>query len=219
MDPSWKSPALLPAAALAQPKSMITYPDGKSIVGFAISANYVMAADRRPKALALTGSDYAFVRLLGDSIVGTVVEFHNSILDHYFVTASSIEAAAIDGGSAGPGWSRTGLTFKSGGINRACRFYGTPGVGPNSHFYTLDPAECAQVRRDPGWHFESYDFSSNPPGPGGVCAAGTVPVYRAYNHRFAQNDSNHRLTTNLTAYNAQVALGWTGEGVVMCAPA
>ena len=37
-----------------------------------------------------------------------VVEFYNANLDHYFLTADANEAAAIDNGSAGPGWSRTG---------------------------------------------------------------------------------------------------------------
>jgi hypothetical protein len=33
----------------------------------------------------------------------TLVEFHNAILDHYFMTADPSEAAGIDSGSAGPG--------------------------------------------------------------------------------------------------------------------
>ncbi|MBK7472152.1 MAG: hypothetical protein IPI73_17625 [Betaproteobacteria bacterium] len=103
-------------------------------------------------------------------------------------------------------------------MSRACRFYGTPGMGPNSHFYTIDPAECAAVKTDSGWHFESYDFSATPPGAGNSCAGDAVPVYRTYNQRFPQNDSNHRYTTNLAVYNAQVAAGWAGEGVVFCAP-
>ena len=30
-----------------------------------------------------------------------------------------------------------------------CRFFGTPGKGPNSHFYTADAAECAKVKTLP----------------------------------------------------------------------
>jgi uncharacterized delta-60 repeat protein len=163
----------------------------------------------------------AVFRFQGDPITGTIVEFFNSLLSHFFITASAVEQASIDAGGSGPGWSRTGLTFKSGGVSRACRFYGTPGVGPNSHFYTLEPAECAQVRRDPGWHFESYDFSATPAGADGGCLSGTVPVFRAYNQRFAQNDSNHRYAALPFAYNTQVdstGAGWTPEGVVFCVP-
>ena len=89
--------------------------------------------------------------------------------------------------------------------------------GPNGHFYTADLDECNQVKRDPGWRFESLDFAITPALAGGVCPGGLVPVYRAYNNRFAQRDSNHRLTSNLAAYQQQIAAGWTGEGIVMCA--
>jgi hypothetical protein len=191
------------------PNNGFVSPDGQLNVLLKLSS---------PKKALPTTFDHGFIRLLGDAITGTVTEFYNTNLNHFFVTANPQEANAIDGGSAGPGWSRTGLSFKSGGRNRVCRFYGTPGVGPNSHFYTADPAECGQVKSDPGWHYESYDFSTTPPAAGGVCDMGLVPVYRAYNNRFAFNDSNHRLTTSLAAYNAQVAAGWKGEGTVMCAP-
>lgn len=147
-----------------------------------------------------------------------VNEFYNTILNHFFLTANAIEAASIDAGGSGPGWQRTGATFKSGGTNAVCRFFGVQAAGgPNGHFYTADPDECAQVKLDPGWHFESLDFAITPPLPGGVCAQGLVNVYRAYNGRFAQHDSNHRITVDLPTYQAQIALGWKGEGVVMCA--
>lgn len=147
-----------------------------------------------------------------------VVEFYNTTLNHFFVTADPVERASIDAGGSGPGWTRTGNTFKSGGPNAVCRFFGVQSAGgPNGHFYTADADECNQVRRDPGWQFESLDFAITPARPGGTCAAGLVPVYRAYNNRFAQRDSNHRLTSNFAAYQLQIAAGWSGEGIVMCA--
>jgi hypothetical protein len=46
-----------------------------------------------------------------------------------------------------------------------------------------------------------------------------IAVYRAYNNGFIQGiDSNHRITSNRTDYLLQVAHGWIGEDVVMCAP-
>ena len=39
-----------------------------------------------------------------------------------------------------------------------CRFFGTPNVGPNSHFYTADSAECAKVKQNPDWTFEAIAF-------------------------------------------------------------
>jgi hypothetical protein len=150
--------------------------------------------------------------------VNGVIEFYNTGLDHFFLTANAAEAASIDAGGSGPGWQRTGNVFKTGGPNAVCRFYGVQAAGgPNGHFYTADADECNQVRLDAGWRFESLDFATTPAGPGGSCAAGLVPVYRAYNNRFAQHDSNHRITANQAAYQQQLARGWTGEGVVMCA--
>lgn len=147
-----------------------------------------------------------------------VTEFYNTILNHYFLTANPIEGASIDSGGSGPGWTRTGNTFKSGGPNPVCRFFGVQAAGgPNGHFYTANVDECAQVKLDPGWHFESLDFAITPAQPGGVCAQGLVPVYRAYNGRFAEHDSNHRITASFAAYQQQLTQGWIGEGVVMCA--
>ncbi len=156
----------------------------------------------------------------------SVVEFYNTDLDHYFITANPDEQTAIGNGSAGAGWTTTGDYFNAGGPSQVCRFYGSPTPGPNSHFYTIDPAECQFLKdlqattpiSEKRWNFESDDFASSAP-VGGQCAAGLVPVYRAYNNGFTFGiDSNHRITANHAAYLAQVALGWTGEGVVMCAP-
>ena len=120
-----------------------------------------------------------------------------------------------------------------------CRFYGNAAInpatgamfGPNSHFYTATPSECAfllsiYTPAGKSWHFESYDFATTPPTlPAGApdasatCPAGTLPVYRAYNAGFERGeDSNHRLTSSLSAYQATVARGWVGEGIRMCAP-
>jgi len=170
-------------------------------------------------------SAFAAVRLLPDEITTPVVEFHNAALDHYFITANPGEASAIDAGAAGPGWARTGQTFKSGGPDKAGRFYGNPEAnpatgarrGPNSHFYSLEPAEIAAVKTDIGWKFESYDFNAWPR-VAGACPQGTTEVLRAYNKRFAQNDSNHRYTISPAIYQQMVAAGWSGEGAVFCAP-
>ncbi|CAG9933905.1 hypothetical protein [Candidatus Nitrotoga arctica] len=155
-----------------------------------------------------------------------IVEFYNTNLDHYFITADAGEAAGIDGGSAGPGWIRTGNSFKSGGSTPVCRFYGSQVPGPNSHFYTLAGSECDGLKQlqaitpatQKRWNFESLDFVSTPP-INGTCPTGTVPVYRAYNNGFAQGiDSNHRFSSDAAAIQEVVMRGWINEGVVMCAP-
>ena len=159
-----------------------------------------------------------------------VIEFYNSTLKHYFITASSEEASGIDAGSAGPGWSRTLETWGAWlkgplpGAREVCRFYGSTAInpltgqrrGPNAHFYTFQGPECEQVKADPGWTYEAPNkfFAIQP--QAGQCPGGTLPVYRAYNGRFAQNDSNHRYASRVAIYDQMRAQGWTGEGVVMC---
>ena len=172
----------------------------------------------------------AYLRSIGPpSAVGaapTVYEFYNSILDHYFITANPVEAAAIDGGSAGPGWSRTGNQFASGGPVAVCRFYGSLSPGPNSHVYTASAQECANLKQlqattpatQKRWNFESNDFLSDVP-VNGACPTQTVPIYRAYNNGFVLKiDSNHRITEFLPSILEVVARGWINEGIVMCAP-
>ncbi|MEP7317051.1 MAG: VCBS repeat-containing protein, partial [Sphingomicrobium sp.] len=162
-----------------------------------------------------------------DPLPGQVVEFYNNILDNFFITGDPIEQKAVRDGAAGPGWCVTGEHFTASGPSKVCRFYGSLSPGPNSHFYTIDPAECQQLKdlqattpiTQKRWNFESNDFSSASP-VGGACGAGLIPVYRAYNDGFAKGiDSNHRITSNAGDYMAQIANGWKGEGIVMCAPA
>lgn len=152
----------------------------------------------------------------------TVSEFYNSSLLHYFRTADAAEAAGIEQGKAGPGWTRTGKDFlawlsSETGSTPVCRFYGTPGRGPNSHFYTADPAECAGVKLDPGWTYEGIGFYAVALNAGS-CPAGDQPVYRSYNNRAAQNDSNHRFTTDLLTQRQMRLQSWADEGAVMCVP-
>jgi len=153
-----------------------------------------------------------------------VIEFYNTTLDNYFITADANEAAAVDSGGAGPGWARTGDTFSEGGIDPVCRFYGSITPGPNSHFYTANVAECEQLKQlqlstpatQKRWNFESLDFLTTA-APVGFCPAGTVPVYRAYNNGAARGvDSNHRITTSLAGIQEVVARGWVSEGIVLC---
>jgi serine protease len=154
-----------------------------------------------------------------------VVEYYNTGLQHYFITAVAAEMAMIEAGGAGPGWQRTGYGFRAYlpengvaiGALPVCRFYGTPGRGPNSHFYTVNAAECAIVKKDPGWTLEGTAFYLSAP-VNGQCEAGEQAVYRVYNNRFAQNDSNHRYTTDPNLYAQMQAQGWLAEGVVFCGP-
>lgn len=193
-----------------------------------ITGNLTVSSNASPASyqIALSGTGTSSTPAqLGPRGDGIVVEYWLESNNTYFITASGAEQAFVDGGGAGP-WQATGNWFKSGGSNAVCRFYGNQALGtngkplgPNSHFYTGDSAECAQVKLDPGWKFESLDFQSTPP-VAGACAASLAPVYRAYNNGYLNtpNNSNHRITSNKATYDQQVASGWTGEGIVMCAP-
>src|ERR1700756_3486422 len=80
----------------------------------------------------------------------SVIEFYDSLLDHYFISSLQPDIDALDSGHFF-GWSRTGLSFRafadqaSGGpgVNPVCRFYIPPPA--DSHFFSASPAECAQV--------------------------------------------------------------------------
>ena len=155
---------------------------------------------------------------------GTVIEYYNPDLDHYFIAADPGEQAFVDSGTVGR-WQRTGSRFASGGNVPVCRFYGSVSPGPNSHFYTASSEECTQLKQlqattpatQKRWNFESLDFLTMMP-INNSCPADTTPIYRAYNNGFSKSiDSNHRITSDQAAIQEVVARGWINEGVVMCA--
>jgi uncharacterized protein (DUF1800 family) len=148
---------------------------------------------------------------------GQAIEYYNASLDHYFVTA------ILYAGNVVKGWARTGVTFnvwRDAGDDPAavpvCRFFGTPGIGPNSHFYTADAAECALVKANPNWTYEAIAFHVEVP-QSGACKAGTEAVYRSFHPGASVSLSNHRFLPDLTMHQ-KMASSATLEGVVMCAP-
>ena len=163
--------------------------------------------------------DYA-APLPPDADQRLAIEYHNASLDHYFITAEPAEAAMLDAGLLVPGWQRTGFAFKvhapdsPNGV-AACRFFGTPGIGPSSHFFTIDAAECAKVKADPLWTFEGLAFRTEVPN-GEDCAVDRVPVIRLYNNGKG-GEANHRFLTSHSEILAMVAQGWIREGAVFCA--
>ena len=167
----------------------------------------------------------------------TVVEYYNPALNHYFLTIDQDEIAGLDAGKAGP-WIRTGNAFEAYALTtvgfcpaRGCgdvvsRFYGTPGLGPNSHFYTLVPGEVDALKQPgTGWTLEkqafkmyAYGKTYPPESAHAGCPGGTIPVYRLYNNRWMFNDSNHRYVTKQALRDKMVSLGWIDEGAQLCSP-
>jgi len=156
-----------------------------------------------------------------------VIEFYHIGLDHYFITASGTEIAALDGGFPA-GWTRTGYEFlafavgSSGGgpsASPVCRFYANAAA---THFYSAIAVECRNVAvdLDDYWLQEAGNvFQMELPNTAtGACPAGTIPVYRVFNNRA---DANHRYTTSLVVRAQMEAAGWVREGygpnaVIMC---
>ena len=146
------------------------------------------------------------------------VEYHRDATDHYFITADPREAAALD---AGGEWIRTGQEFKvfalgSGLGGPACRFFSAPALSPDTHFFTVDPLECAVVKASPLWLYEGLAFEAQPPDATGSCPADRVPVVRLYNNGMG-GQPNHRFLTSRSEVAATQADGWALEGTVFCA--
>jgi serine protease len=161
-----------------------------------------------------------------------VLEFRRDPGD-YFLTVDRDEIAALDAGSI-PGWARTGEAFFAYAADSAigpnlspvCRFFGRPGTGQHSHFFSAYADECAAVAAwsSDQWLLESPNVFvvALPDAGDGSCTTGTVPVSRLYNNQPGAVD--HRYTTSRAIQAQMIAAGWLAEGsgpagVAMCAPA
>lgn len=153
--------------------------------------------------------------------IAVFLEFYNSDLDHYFYSGNAQEIADIDAGKVGR-WVRTGKSFRAvtaiGCIagrteGWVYRFYGTPGKGPNSHFFTRDRAECYVVDKSGQWSLEGVPFYANTPSVNADCDGRGLPLYRLWR---PFGDSNHRFTTETSIIFEMVQKGWVNEGLAMC---
>lgn len=160
-----------------------------------------------------------------------VFEFLNDITKRRVLLSDPVEIDAVEHGSAGAGWRRSGLKLavakRSYGLGEmdVCRFY-APDV--HSHFFTLDPVECSLLKRPgTGWIYEGISFSAVTPVDGSCIVfkddfgvfPSLVPIYRLYNNRSQFGDTTHRYTADTTVRQALVGAGWINEGVVFCARA
>ena len=161
----------------------------------------------------------------------TVVEYHNSDFDHYFITPVAAEIALLDAHAAPfQAWSRTGFSF-NGYVNATapgdsvaiCRFFNSSFAPKSSHFYAPHGLGCeATVASFPDWKLEDDKlFNSMLPDANGACPAGTIPVYRLYNSGMG-GAPNHRFVTSLAERQSMINQGFVAEGygigVGMCVP-
>ena len=161
----------------------------------------------------------------------TVVEYHHSVFDHYFITPVPDEIAKLDARTPPfEDWSRTGFSFKAYvnatapvGSVAICRFFNDHFAPKSSHFYAAHGFGCeATLSRFPDWLLEDDKlFNTMLPDDGGGCPAGTIPVYRLYNNGMGAAP-NHRFVTSLTERQKMIDLGYVPEGagigVGMCVP-
>jgi hypothetical protein len=161
----------------------------------------------------------------------TVVEYHHSGYDHYFVTPVPDEIAKLDARVAPfELWSRTGRTFRALENNAAragavdiCRLFNDSFGLRSSHFYAPRALGCEEtLARFPDWRLEDDKlFAAMLPDAAGTCPAGTVALYRLYNQ--GRNGApNHRLVTSLADRQEMLDKGYLAEGagigVGMCVP-
>jgi Abnormal spindle-like microcephaly-assoc'd, ASPM-SPD-2-Hydin len=170
----------------------------------------------------LTGQGQA---LPSDPATIDVIEFSNARDGQYFITADPHEITLLDDGGLGADWSRTGASFHAWppdatplGALPVCRFFGTPGIGPNSHFYTAYDNECAIVRKDPHWMEEGVTFRARLPSQG-ACEAADVTVYRLWKAGATVTASRHRYVVDRALAEKMQGDGWVLEGAVFCGPA
>jgi len=98
-----------------------------------------------------------------------------------------------------------------------CRFFGTPGFGPESHFYTAYANECTAVRADAHWIEEGVTFRAMLPSGTG-CPEGFVTVSRFWKPGDTVTATRHRYVVDAAAAATMRAAGWVAEGPVFCAP-
>lgn len=149
--------------------------------------------------------------------------FYNLQNRHYFITGSNIERDGIVAGKAGDTWIVIDEDFQvwpadgpaPEAARAVCRFYSAEA---NSHFYAVEGTECEHLKHEgSGWAYEGIAFRTLM-ATAGSCPAGTDPIWRLYNNRAVQHDSNHRFTASTTDYRSMISDGWIGEGAVFCSP-
>ncbi|MFO1302711.1 MAG: hypothetical protein U1F54_03215 [Burkholderiales bacterium] len=159
----------------------------------------------------------------------SAVEYWHEEFNHYFLTTSPEEMAALDAGKFA-GWVRFLPEFKvyadpGPGLVPVCRFFSTAFAPKSSHFFTAFPEECQAVKANPAWTYEGVAFYAKLPDANGACAPGTMAVYRSYNGGTGGAPA-HRYTPYLVdscyPYNffgpGCVREGVGPDGVGFCAP-
>ena len=189
---------------------------GNGAVFFSVAAN---SGAQRVGTLTIAGQTFSVTQMAPPPATASalIVEYHNAAQDDYFITADPAEQQALDAAAqAGAVWSRTGMSFNSGGNASVYRFIYQSASGTNTHFYTVNTSEQSGLLANyPMWVLESPTaFYMTAANANQTCPVGTVPVYRAAQ----EQTGSHRFTTIQSAITEVLNRGWTNEGVAFCAP-
>jgi uncharacterized protein (DUF1800 family) len=151
----------------------------------------------------------------------TIIEYLHAESNKFYMSAIPAEWTLLDSNPQ-YGWRRTGITFSAAaqgqtpGAQPVCRYYI---VGAGSHFFSIDPTECALVAGYPqlyqnegiGWYAIAKTTDT--------CPADTAGIYRVYNNGAALGKaSNHRYIADYSFYQSYLAQGYALEGLKMCVP-
>jgi len=141
------------------------------------------------------------------------VEYYYAAWNTYFVTASPEEIAALDAGSLGGAWQRTGETFDvwtdpADGLVPMCRFFSTAFGSKSAHLFTPDPAECVSLQAGTEWQYEGVAFHVELPVADGGCTGASIPLYRGYNKGMG-GAPNYRFTTDFRVIGQMQTAGWS----------
>lgn len=152
-----------------------------------------------------------------------LVELYQPAQDRYLLLTAD-EAGALQETLDGLGWQPTGYGFAAWRRN-ATTIPGPRGVLrapstgplPSSHLgFRAIPTGTRSSPLVAGDRGE-VAFYLYPP-EGGACTSGFDPVYQTSVRRSGAPSLAYRYTTSLSVYRAMQANGWSGDGVVMCAP-
>lgn len=154
-----------------------------------------------------------------------VVEYNRTASTQYFLGHDPVERASLDSTVASAGWARSGVAFTAylpdypalAGTVPVCRLVGKPGVGPASHLFTADLAECEALKASPQWVYEGTPFRALAM-VNGTCGIGQIPVIRLWRPGANVAASRHRFVTDpVKAQTLATFEGYTIEGTMFCA--
>jgi hypothetical protein len=218
----------IPARFVPTEGGTLDYASGTDRINLpALPNDGVTAVDRNGNPVPATPKNFANATAAMTATPIAAVEFYNATLDHYFLSSLAGDIDALDTGRFA-GWVRTNLSFNvfpsqtagGAGATPVCRIRIPPQLG-DSHFFGRNAEECAAtLAKNPLMEQESPAAFFIMIPAAGICPAGTVPVYRAFDNR--GGDANHRYTTDRAVRDQMKTMGWILEGdgddiVVMCA--